>query len=326
MTFSAERPDFASRLRFRPMQRADVAECMHLLPPWLDLTAAEREQLPRLWQTLAEHPATVCGVQEEMALPTGQRLQGWGATLVMSSDWWQGVAPEGSVDVTRATHATRDAYRALLNGRRLPDEREIGRANAGPGIVFLALHYRQHAADLNDPYALRLLNMANESFRMHHAGYRIQAFFQQAMLADEPWLVGAGFRPRHTPEPGATLAATLLYGLTRDEAQATLPGSSARHVFEHQPPRFRFSHTQRRMLWLALFDDSDDALLAGLAVSVHGLKKLWRGVYVRIAEAEPAFFGDAMGDDDGKRGPEKRRQVLAYVRQRPEELRPWAAG
>jgi hypothetical protein len=60
-----------------------------------------------------------------------------------------------------------------------------------------------------------------------------------------------------------------------------------------------------------------------LHVSVHGLKKLWRGIYERIEDAEPDFFGDASGDDEGRRGPEKRRQVLAYVRQRPEERRPW---
>ena len=36
-----------------------------------------------------------------------------------------------------------------------------------------------------------------------------------------------------------------------------------------------------------------------------------------------AFFGEGSGDDEGRRGPEKRRQVLAYVRQRPEERRPW---
>ena len=32
-----------------------------------------------------------------------------------------------------------------------------------------------------------------------------------------------------------------------------------------------------------------------------------------------------IADDEGKRGREKRRQVLAYVRQRPEERRPWSA-
>ena len=60
-----------------------------------------------------------------------------------------------------------------------------------------------------------------------------------------------------------------------------------------------------------------------LDVSIHGLKKLWRGIYERIQDRMPEFFGADAGADEGRRGPEKRRQVLAYVRQRPEELRPW---
>lgn len=115
----------------------------------------------------------------------------------------------------------------------------------------------------------------------------------------------------------------MLLGVTREEARASLPGTTARHVFEHQPPMFRFSASQRRLLWLALFDDSDAHLTERLSVSVHGLKKLWRGIYERIEDRMPEFFGDPVGEDDGRRGPEKRRQVLAYVRQRPEELRPW---
>ncbi len=85
------------------------------------------------------------------------------------------------------------------------------------------------------------------------------------------------------------------------------------------------SSSQRRLLRQALFEDNDATIMASLAVSVHGLKKLWRGIYARIEDVEADFFGDA-SDDDGKRGPEKRRQVLAYVRQRPEELRPWTTG
>jgi hypothetical protein len=56
------------------------------------------------------------------------------------------------------------------------------------------------------------------------------------------------------------------------------------------------------------------------------LKKLWRGIYERIEDRMPEFFGTEASTDEGRRGPEKRRQVLAYVRQRPEELRPWHAS
>nr|WP_316641028.1 hypothetical protein [uncultured Roseateles sp.] len=92
------------------------------------------------------------------------------------------------------------------------------------------------------------------------------------------------------------------------------------------PAPCRFSAAQRRLLWLSLFDDSDDYLMQALEVSVHGMKKLWRGIDERIEDVAPEFFGEAGASDDGKRGPARRRQVLAYVRQRPEELRPWADG
>jgi len=325
MSFSPDRPDFASRLRHRPMRRSDVAECMGLLPPWLELDAEQRSLLPALWERLVYEPGVVTGVSEETALPPGQRLQGWGTTLVMPAQWLHEVALACTAQPELGTVATRAVYQALLDGRlQVPSEREIAQANAGDGVVFLALHYYQLRVDLSSPYALRLLSMANEAYRMHHAGYRVRAVFQQASQADEPWLNGAGFRRRHAALPGPAAMQPVLYGVTREEAAAMLPGITARHVFEHQVPRFRLTSTQRRLLWLALFDESDAHLMPLLEVSVHGLKKLWRGIYERIEDVEPAFFGDAAAsEDEGKRGPEKRRQVLAYVRQRPEELRPW---
>ena len=133
-------------------------------------------------------------------------------------------------------------------------------------------------------------------------------------------MAAAGFIPRERSGDGHGLR---LWGMTREEARRTMPGTTARHLFEWQPPRFHLSVAQRRLLSQALFHEDDEQLARELGASPHGLKKLWRGIYERIAEAAPDFFGDAATSDDGKRGPEKRRQVLAYVRQRPEELRPW---
>ena len=315
----------ASRLRHRPLHRNDVAECLELLPPWLALDASRRAAVQSLWERWADDAAAVSGVQEDLALPLGQRVQSWGATLVMPDGWLDAFAPQGRYDDARAARACPDLYDALLAGRfSLPSERDIARCNAGGGVVFFALHYRQRLHDMGDAYALRVLNLANEAFRAAHSGYRVRAFLQQALLSDEPWLAGAGFKRRTAPLPGLPPERqTVLYGVTREEAALMLPGSSARHIFEHQEPRFRFSSAQRRLLGLALYDESDELLMQRLDVSVHGLKKLWRGIYERIDDVEPEFFGEPSSADDGKRGPEKRRQVLAHVRQRPEELRPW---
>lgn len=314
-------------MRHRPLHRADLAECLALLPPWLGFDAAQHRALQALWERFIDEPAVVCGVQEDLALPAGERVQSWGATLLMPGEWLDAFAPQGRYDAARSARLCRDVYDALLAGRlQLPDEREIGRCNAGDGVVFFALHYHQRNHDMSDPYALRVLNLAHEAFRNVHSGYRVRAYLQQALLSDEPWIAGAGLRRRTEPLAGAAAQdQTVLYGITREEAAAMLPGSSARHIFEHQAPRFRLSAAQRRLLTLALFDEADEYLMQRLDVSVHGLKKLWRGIYERIDDIEPEFFGEPSSADDGKRGPEKRRQVLAYVRQRPEELRPWAA-
>ena len=133
----------------------------------------------------------------------------------------------------------------------------------------------------------------------------------------------AGHDALQAPDPQRRPA---LFALTREEARQRLPGPPARKCFEHQPPRFFFNASQRRLLWQETFDDSDELLMATLEIPTQGLKKLWRGIYDRIEDVAPEFFSDAVAEDDGKRGPEKRRQVLAYLRQRPEELRPWARG
>jgi hypothetical protein len=325
-TSRAARPEAASRLRHRPLHDVDLDECMALLPPWLGFDPSHRPALHALWQRFIDDPAVVCGVQEDQALPVGRRVQSWGATLIMPAGWLDELAPHGRYDAERGARVCRQTYDALLDGRlQLPSERDIARSNAREGIVFFALHYRQRTHDMGDPYAQRVLNLAHEAFRTAHSGYRVRAFVQQALLSDEPWLAGAGFKRRTDALPAlAPQQQTVVYGITREEAAAMLPGSSARHIFEYQEPRFRFSAAQRRLLALALFDEGDEYLMQRLDVSVHGLKKLWRGIYERIDDVEPEFFGDSGGADDGKRGPEKRRQVLAYVRQRLEELRPWA--
>jgi hypothetical protein len=216
----------------------------------------------------------------------------------------------------------------MLDGTfNLLSDAEIGVANAQGRFRYINF-YTQRRKELDDPYVQSVFNVANEAFRTAISGYNTAAMYFETSAYDAPAIAAAGF-PRCAYSDASSLeslpveARPSFLRVTRDEARNSLPGTSVRHVFEHHPPLFRFSASQRRLLWLALFDDSDAHLTARLEVSVHGLKKLWRGIYERIEDKMPEFFGETTGADDGRRGPEKRRQVLAYVRQRPEELRAW---
>jgi hypothetical protein len=314
------------RLRYRPLAQADFPECLSLLPPWLDLDPTTHAALPGAWQQrFLNEPALITMVMEDLAEPLGQRIQSWGVSIALNADHIKQL----QLDTAPPAHVTRRVYRALIDGSMTPmGDRDLGLANAQGQLHLLSLHWDMKGRDLSDPYVLSVLNISNECFRAGHAGYFTQSMYFEGSELDAPMVAAAGFPHHPYADPQALQALPpvrrpMLFGIGREAARGSLPGSSVRTVFEHHAPLFRFSASQRRLLWLALYDDSDDNLGRVLDASTHGLKKLWRGIYERIQDQQPDFFGD---DDstDGKRGTEKRRQVLAYVRQRPEELRPWA--
>jgi hypothetical protein len=316
------------RLRCRPTTQRDLPECFTLLPPWIRPDEELRRAHAELWPRLLDDPSVLIStVMEDLALPAGRRIQGWGYGIVLPLHW-----VERQELMTRPRPwVIRQIYTDLRDGSLVPmTDAEVGAANAA-GKFHLMNFYTQRQSDLSDAYAQSVLNVANEAFRLAAAGYNTEAMYLETSAQDAPGIAAAGFFQRPYADESSLEALPAherpaLLGVTRAEARASLPGSTVWHVFEHHPPLFRLSASQRRLLWLSLFDDRDAHLAERLGVSVHGLKKLWRGIYERIERQMPEFFGDAVGEDDGKRGPEKRRQVLAYVRQRPEELRPWAAN
>jgi len=311
-------PERVPRLRWRPTRQADLPECMPLVPPWLGLSSAERAALPALWAQIVNAPAIYSMVIEDLGLAPGQRVQAWGVAMALAPEW----VARWSLDHRPEPLIVARVYRALLAGETLMDETSFGRVNACGELSMLCLHYGMHYADIEHPYVQALIAAGNESMRFGMSGHQLSALYYENAAESDGWMRAAGFLQRSMPE-----AAPLHYwGMSRAEAMRTIPGSTARQLFESHPPRFRLSVSQRRLLWRALFDEDDARLAQDLGVSAHGLKKLWRGIYERVSDVVPDFFGDAGGEDDGKRGPEKRRQVLAYVRQRPEELRPWVGA
>ncbi|WP_133700917.1 hypothetical protein [Roseateles toxinivorans] len=312
------------RLRHRPPGRDDVAELMSLLPAWLGLDPATRQALPALWERLVDEPALIAGLTEDLSRPAGERAQALGVGMVLP----QALVRELRLDAEPEPGIARRLYTGLLAGRWQPlGDKDIGRANARGELHLLTLHFDMRVRDLDDPMARSLMIMGAETFRAGFSGYRSQAMYFENTVASAGWMQMNGFL-RRPYQPGGQQAPggepLAFYRLTRAEALGAAPGSTVRDIFDHHAPLFGFSATQRQLLWLSLFDAPDELLMQRLDVSVHGLKKLWRGLYERIEDAAPEFFGDAAGDNEGRRGPEKRRQVLAYVRQRPEELRPWA--
>lgn len=76
----------------------------------------------------------------------------------------------------------------------------------------------------------------------------------------------------------------------------------------------------------AVFNESDDDIAADLNIALDTVRKHWRAMFNRVEEVDAMFFPRTTNSDRGKRGPEKRRLLLHYVRQHLEEIRPHVRG
>lgn len=307
------------RLQGRLLGHADLQQAARFVPAWLPLPPALRERVPALWTRLLGHPGFNADVIEDLNRPPGERLVGLGVAIALDARWAERLRTDPP------PFAPAHLYAELADGRfQPPDDRELARLSGRGEVSFLVLHYEQALQDLANPDTLEVLGVAMSLFRFAHAGYRLHSLYQEAIGEQGAYMLSMGFRARtargrpQVPE---------LYGLTREEAARMLPGLPVRDAFQFTPPRFRFSAAERRLLRLAVTQLTDEDIGAELGISGHGVKKLWRQVHLRAQDALPELFGDAQAaPEGGGRGPEKRRALLQYLRQHPEELRPYSVA
>ena len=115
-----------------------------------------------------------------------------------------------------------------------------------------------------------------------------------------------------------------LVGLTKEEALAN-PGSHLSSLFVYTPPRFHFSRSEQ-VAFASRFDGKNVRGLGGVVVhfSVDSQEALARDLRAgRGCRSRIAAAADRRCLHAASRGAERRRHLLNYLRQHPEELRPF---
>jgi DNA-binding CsgD family transcriptional regulator len=112
-------------------------------------------------------------------------------------------------------------------------------------------------------------------------------------------------------------------GITREMALQQF-GSWISSLFRYEPPRFRFSRSEQRLLLSAMAGGTDEELAGQLSISLSTVKKTWLSVYDRVAACLPELVPRkaSAGPDLSTRGRDKKQHLIVYLREHPEELRP----
>lgn len=90
-------------------------------------------------------------------------------------------------------------------------------------------------------------------------------------------------------------------------------------MFVADPPKLALTDVHRETLYWALQDRTNEEICEELDLNNDALVARWRSIYLKCSRILP---GDPV-QSFRKRGDEKRRKVIRYVREHPEELRPY---
>jgi hypothetical protein len=227
---------------------------------------------------------------------------------------------------------------ALLERARVPgsgpsliDIEAIAEANVRGELTLCLLFWLHHCNELPDAERNALMALGQQASLRMHRGFQLKAILKDADARLAPAYVGAGFRevrrlPAGLPLPfgGGTCESERIVYLTRvEDIDRPLPGSAIGRFFAAAPPRCGFSRKQQQVLEAAVDYRTDREIAALLGTNANAVAQHWRKIYLRVERTIPLLLS-GLPAGEGARGAEKRRRVVAYVAEHPEELRPWA--
>ncbi len=294
----------------RNIHAGDVETMVRLfLPPaWHSEAeqAKERERWNRLWA--AGLPEGI--VMEDLSETGEARAVG----VMVSAPAMPEVADR--IAAPGGPHLLDGLAEAAESGEASPDEEKIGRANAGEGmdLVVCWVGYGDTPRSLENFAKVRGHLFA--AFLDLVCGNRLRRItFEAPSDKTVEWFDGFGYE-RLREDDGAVVLS-----ISREEAIASEDLSNQR-FFSYEPPILGFSSAQRAILRLARQGYTDQEIANLLGRTTDSVKKRWGGIYARFAHAFP---GRLPVGREGSRGAEKRRTLLAYLKDRPEELRPYGS-
>jgi len=316
-------------IRCRPMRLRDIPECARIVachPTLGPRYGADIANVTALWRRLfANEWYFTSSVFEEVE---GARVKvlGVGLAVFVSDDFLQEaknppsfwLGPEITRRVTRG-------HSPLLT------DKQVSEANSSDGLNLLVLQTGLNPEHFGQPETQVVAAMA---FVEGHRGFRLKEVFAQAESAEHL----AGLLRFGTLVLGATEEQNLgsdpqrlqqivqephLVGLNR-ETVARQRGSWFASLFFYRAPQLGFSRGEQQLLLAGMDGKTDEELSDSLGVSLSAVKKAWRLIYARVTEHLPGLIPSHLSEEavPQDRGREKKRHLLAYLREHPEELRP----
>lgn len=314
------------QLRYRETKLDDLPACLNIIRDGFLYNATLKSDLLRLWRDLLTRRYGHSVVIENEGQPKGSRLVGFGISGFVTDEFVREIKSGSSPYIARQA-----LDRSARGNSPFLTLKDMRRANSAEGLNCCVLHYGMERFQRREDILLSWQCLL-EAFVDVNRGYRLKEVIQEMYgesdvqtvlsLGTTLWTDYAeALRNGVSPSPPPDRRPYLIV-LRREEVlkDGHTPSTG---IFVYTPPRFYFTNAEQELLYHALLGATDTELADRLRISLTAVKKRWNGIYERVSAVDTGLLAPADSTARaGKRGIEKRRHLLAYLRERPEELRP----
>lgn len=316
-------------VRFRPARAEDLAVCLEIAPFPSHCDTHDLTQLHPKWSQLLQENFLHMTVFEHFPPAFPPCLTAFALACFVTDVFAQEVKRKLAPPVTLENLLDS----AFSRTSPLLPPQQIAQSNAEGTLTMLFLTGVDNT--LPPEAILPLRACLTEALFIEYRGYHLKEFLANVHGEEDlRWLLYAGTYLRHSyeryyqenalPLPDYRERPFLL-GITREEV-AGKEGSTMAALFAYTPPRLFLKPLWQAVLRLALDEHSDEEIAAELQLSINTLKKRWSAMYAHIAAIDATLLCARRHSGSGETTQNQKRRMLAqYLRQHPEELRPYLA-
>jgi hypothetical protein len=300
-------------ITWRPANWADIESGLSIVPGHRGDALVGAKAATEIWQHLARDPFFASVAIESSPAIHGHRLIAFGASVLVSSSFADAEIENPQPEINSRIIASIHAGRSVLSTRT-----QVAQANACEGVDVVVLNGTWRNDILGPAERRDVRTLLAKSFTDKHAGFRMRRVLQETVSEPErEFLQGSAVYRIIAAFSGQGRA---LHLMTRESA-TSLPASLGSILFSYEEPLLRLRESDQQLLLAALNGATDAELAAELGAALSAVKARWRSAMARVEEAMPGLVQDT--DNHEGRGAQKRHRVLAYLRNHPEELRPF---
>jgi DNA-binding CsgD family transcriptional regulator len=317
------------QIRSRPLLPKDVRKCVEIV--------STHEVLgPRYGDTLRYLPDAILSLigRDALTAPVFEALEG-NTTRILGAAICTFVTDDflREIKTPPLAWATPLLLRRMEQGNSpvLSDEDVLG-ANSTSGLNLYVWHSGLTVEHIRAP---EIASMLLPEFVRHFRGYHLKELLQQTESLEHFHGMRMAGGLRVSPLDGTYQDfwetdpvdpyEPQLVGVN-EEMSDLLRGSALTELFNFKAPILGFTRSEQRLLNCALEGGTDQELSDRLFISQSAIKKAWRSAYERVDAFGLATIPKNPKYHEGRieRGREKKRHLLAYLREHPEELRPFS--